>query len=117
MEDSKATAWFQEMYNLWRNKEPERIEALLADGCQYFEDPYQEPLTTLASVVAEWQGINDQEILELEYQILWADATRALVEYRFVSRGAGGATRESRGGQYVEVNEYGQAILFKQWWQ
>lgn len=71
MTNSPAQAWFKEMRQIWLEKRPDDIGALLSDeGFEYFENPFHAALITKAQVIEAWQEIYDQDIEDVTIDIL-----------------------------------------------
>ncbi len=113
---TKAHQWFQELGRIWLEKDIVALRHIVADEFQYYEDPFQPPITTWEELEAVWQEVHDQHIESLSIEILIEDDVRGLARYEFVCTDPVGTKHHSRGAHYVKLDEKGRAIEFRQWW-
>lgn len=114
---TKSEIWFEKLDNVWRRKAAAEVAELVAgDGeFQYFEDPFDEPITSVEELVREWQAVKEQEIEKLEIEPLVCTDIEGTARYHFVATIVG-ERHESKGSYYVRLNSSCQAIEFRQWW-
>jgi hypothetical protein len=116
MQNSLIKNWFIELKRVWLEKDIQAISSLLAESFEYYEDPFQKPLTNLVDVQKVWQEVDNQDIQELHIEVLIDDVQVGMADYLFLYKDSQENSHESRGVYYVKLDNEGRAILFKQWW-
>lgn len=116
---TKSEIWFEGLGDIWERKATEEVGGLVAvddaGGFEYWEDPFEEPITDVEKLVAEWQAVKEQEIEVLEIVPLVCTDTEGAARYHFIAM-IGGERHESKGSYYVRLNASGKAVEFRQWW-
>lgn len=112
---TKSEIWFEKLRDIWLRQAAEEVGELVADEFEYFEDPFDGPITNLTDLVNEWQEVKTQEIKMLEIVSLTEDDTKGFAKYHFVSS-IDGQKYESKGAYFVHLNSEGKAVEFRQWW-
>ena len=105
--------WLYEMRNIWITKDPDKISSILSPtSLQYFENPFDEPLTKFDDVVKEWQVIKNQDIEYITINVLNQSKNTGTAMWSFKQHNK----PESRGCYYLELDEKGLCTIFRQWW-
>lgn len=88
---TKSEIWFEKLGDVWQRKATDEVAELVAgDGeFQYFEDPFEEPITSVEELVHEWQAVAEQEIQKLEIEPLVCTDTEGTARYHFMAMIAG----------------------------
>lgn len=107
--------WFKELRRIWIEKDLESIPSLLAEKFSYYESPFDLPLTTLQAVEREWEVVKEQVIDRLDINVLSTDGNRGTATYTLILNEKG-RQRISQGVYFIEINDDGKAVLFRQWW-
>lgn len=113
---TNSERWFHELRRVWIEKDLAALPGLLSESFQYFESPFDPPLVTRESVQQEWEVVKHQNIETLEINVLDGQEDTGVATYRFIERKSDGTFVESRGVYWVELDEQGKAVLFRQWW-
>lgn len=108
--------WFHALRQIWINKDIAKVKTLLADNFQYYENPFEKPLTSLIEVETAWQEVYTQNISKLEIHTLVCHEDKGMASYILTYTGPQGTVYDSRGAYYVKLNSEGKAIEFRQWW-
>lgn len=108
--------WFNNLKEIWLTKNINNVGSLLSEKFEYYENPFESPLTNLNDVKKVWQGVNNQNISLLEINILLEKDNEGIAVYDFVCTYPAGDKRHSRGVYYVKLDSMGKAVEFKQWW-
>lgn len=116
MYNQSAEHWFCELQRIWIEKDLKAIPTLLSESFQYYESPFDLPLTTLEEVQNEWEAIKHQNIKSLEIKLLGSEGNNGMAVYHFINEQTDGTLAESRGVYWVELDKSGKATLFRQWW-
>jgi len=104
--------WLSRMREIWLDKNPDAIAALLSTDFRYFESPLAGPLTTAKDVVQAWQDIKSQEIELVEIEILHETPTIGMATWRFKEKGK----PLHVGSYFLELDDKGLCKTFRQWW-
>ena len=105
--------WFEEMRQIWLNKKPDLIDGLLAADVQYYENPFDPPLTKIADIVSVWQEIKEQNIERIDIDILHEDKNIGMATWRFKHVNQ----PEHTGSYFLKLDTQGKCLEFRQWWQ
>ena len=116
MEDSPVTKWFEDLKRIWLEKDISALKHILADRCEYYEDPFLPALTTWEEIETAWQEVREQDIKELEISVLIDGQTEGSAMYDFVFIDKLGKRYESKGSYYLKLDQTGRAREFRQWW-
>lgn len=116
MNTSAVENWFHNLEQIWKDKDIAKVQTLLADNFQYFEDPFNKPFTTLDEVESAWQEVREQNISELEIHPLVCHENEGTATYTLTYTDPIGTIHHSRGAYYVKLDETGKALEFRQWW-
>lgn len=108
--------WFHLLHQIWINKDITKVKTLLADNFQYYENPFEKPLTSLNEVEAAWQEVHTQNISKLEINVLVTNENEGTASYLLTYTDPQGAVHNSRGAYYVKLDSDGKALEFRQWW-
>ncbi len=108
--------WFKELKKIWLNKDIVSLQSIIAEGCVYYENPFDEPLLTLKEVKSVWQEVNNQKVIRLDINILIDNGTEGSAMYHFIYFDEQKIKHESKGAYYVKLDVNGKAIQFRQWW-
>lgn len=105
--------WFDTMRAIWLEKQPDRMAEILSPSLEYFENPFEPPLTTIEAVVSAWQEIKGQEIEFVEIELLHesADGIGTAI-WRFKTKDCS----EHIGCYFVKLDKNGKCIYFRQFW-
>lgn len=116
MPNSAIENWFQSLKSIWIKKDIENVGNLLSSTFQYYEDPFELPLTSLDEVKNAWKEVANQNILKLEINTLIARKNEGSASYEFSYKDTGGNLHNSKGAYYVRLDSQGKATEFRQWW-
>ncbi len=116
MDSPTIENWFRSLKDIWINKDIENIDSLLSSNFQYYEDPFEPPLTSLDEVKGAWKEVSDQDILKLEINTLLTKENEGSASYEFSFKDTRGNIHDSKGAYYVKLDNQGKAIEFRQWW-
>lgn len=116
MTHSAIENWFHNLEQIWQDKDVAKVQTLLTDNFQYFEDPFAKPLTTLDEVESAWQEVYSQDISTLEIRPLVCHENEGAASYILTYTDPQGIIHHSRGAYYVKLDETGKALEFRQWW-
>jgi len=116
MKNSPVQSWFQELQRLWLEKDIKALKNILAEECQYYEDPFLPPCSSWKEIESVWQEIHEQMIKKLEILVLIDKVREGSGSYSLMYEDALGVLHESKGSYYVKLNEVGKAVEFRQWW-
>lgn len=58
---TKSEIWFERLGDIWRRKAADEVGDLVSnlERFEYFEDPFDEPITDVERLVREWQAVNE----------------------------------------------------------
>ena len=113
--EQQIEEWFKELKRIWIEKDLQSIPNLLAEKFSYYESPFEAPQTTIQAVVKEWEIVREQVIDHLEIEILSVGDNKGTAAYTLILN-EDGKLKISRGVYFVEVNNEGRAVIFRQWW-
>ncbi len=108
--------WFHALRQIWIDKDIEKVRTLLADNFQYYENPFEKPLTSLKEVEMAWQEVHTQNISRLEIHTLVCHENEGSASYILTYTDSQGTIFDSRGAYYVKLDSEGKALEFRQWW-
>lgn len=110
---TEVQKWLNEMRRIWLDKDPDSIVNILAEDLEYYEDPFQEPLTDKMKVVSEWQAVKNQNIEFVDIEILHETADNVGVAlWRFKEVGSA----EHCGSYFLKLDDNGKCTHFRQFW-
>ena len=112
--NNPAQNWFEDMRQIWLEKRPDDIGALLSDeGFEFYEHPFDDkPLNTKQDVIDVWQEIKNQDIEFVTIKILYETNTIGVAEWRFKMVGE----PLHIGSYFLKLDDHGKCIEFRQWW-
>jgi len=113
---TKTEEWFEKLRILWVEKDIDALSGLVADEFEYFESPFEEPITSVEKLKEVWEGVKEQNIQSLEIESLITGDIEGLARYTFINKTVDGSIQESVGAYYVLLNTEGRAVEFRQWW-
>jgi hypothetical protein len=116
MQNTAAENWFQSLKSIWINKDIEHVGSLLSSNFQYYENPFEPPLTSLDEIKSAWKEVSDQDIIKLEISPLVSRENEGSASYEFSYKDTKGNTHSSQGAYYVKLDDQRKAIEFRQWW-
>lgn len=116
MSNLSVQNWFQNLKNIWINKDIENVGSLLSSSFKYYEDPFDPPLTSLDEVKNAWREVADQNILRLEINTLIVNENEGCASYEFSYEDTKGNIHSSKGAYYVKLDSQERATEFRQWW-
>ncbi|MCB9965546.1 MAG: hypothetical protein H6855_05650 [Rhodospirillales bacterium] len=104
--------WFSTMKEIWLSQDPDLIAEIISDTPEYYENPFEPPLTTKEDVVGVWQDIKSQKIDFVKIDILYQTDKVGMAMWKF---------KETDkplhiGSYYLELDQHGKCSLFRQWW-
>jgi hypothetical protein len=119
MTSTQIEHWLKLLKTAWETKDPQLAANLCPEsGFEYFETPYDKPLTSKTDVMQIWQEVpEDQSDIHFDYYIIDYTDKYGFIEWRanFYSKKA---SRKINlfGAFLVSLNDQGLCKLFKQWW-
>lgn len=116
MEKTPIQNWFIELKRIWLEKDIQMLGRLVSDSFEYYEDPFQKPLTNLTDLTKVWGEVNVQNIQKLDIDILIDNGQLGMARYEFLYKDEQDISHQSSGVYYVEVDSKGRALVFRQWW-
>jgi len=112
-------AWITGMKKAWETRDPQAAADLCSDkGFEYYENPFQEPLTTKEEVKKVWVEVpKDQSEIEFNYNIM-ATTKRGGVAHWWVTFYSKAAKKKINldGVFAVKLDSRGLCTEFRQWW-
>lgn len=96
--------WFQKLKDVWLRQAVDEISELVAPEFAYYEEPFEAPITDVATLVSEWQTVREQDIEHLEIEPRVCTEREGTARYHFIATIAG-ERHESRGAYYVRLDE------------
>lgn len=109
---SPIQTWLNEMRSIWLDKRPDDMASILAEPLEYYETPFDPPLTSIDAVVKEWQAIKTQDIELIDIELLHANDKIGMAQWKFKQRN----NPLHIGAYYIELNDEGKCVHFRQWW-
>ncbi|MFA6280749.1 MAG: hypothetical protein WC612_08215 [Bdellovibrionales bacterium] len=110
---SSVQKWLEDMKTIWLEKKPDLIAAILATKLEYYENPFEPPLTSIESVVSAWQGIKNQNIEYVEIEILHESPEGiGTAIWKFKERNS----TEHIGCYFLKLDKKGKCSYFRQFW-
>lgn len=116
MIQTNVQKWFQELKRLWVEKDIDALQKILADDFEYYENPFERPIANWKELQNAWQGVNDQDIQNLEIIITIDGEKVGSARYELSFIDPSGVLHDSSGAYYLKLNDEGKAIEFRQWW-
>ena len=104
--------WLEKMRQIWLHQTPDLIAGLLAEECEYHEDPLSPPLENISDIVAVWQEIKTQNIDYVEIDILHEHNNTCTAKWRFKEKDK----TEHVGCYFLILDTDGKCVHFRQWW-
>jgi hypothetical protein len=102
----------------WQQKEYPLLESVLANGVlEWYEDPFEEALTSRETVVQRWEhDVAKQSQLHVTVQVLDAVAERGYYSSQASWVDETGKSRIIDGVFVVRLDDSGRIAYFNQWW-
>ncbi len=116
MESNLIQKWFAELKRVWLEKDIEGVKKLLSEEFEYYENPFELPLTSWTEVKKVWEEINGQDILVLDITVLIDKDNIGVACYDFICKGIQRQEKHTKGAFYVKLDSVGRAVEFRQWW-
>jgi hypothetical protein len=116
MKETKVQKWFHELQRIWQEKDIIALKNILSKQFEYYEDPFESPITTWEELEDVWQEVNDQKIQTLEINTLIDGEVEGFAHYTLSFSDLQGVEHQSRGAYYLKLDENGKATEFRQWW-
>lgn len=116
-EAQKFNTWLEKLKTIWEKRLPEDVVGLCAEKFDWYETPFDEPITTKESLLQEWQSVVQQEDITVTYDILSTDSVKGIAHWHAVFRRLpSGEQAELDGIFEVSLDERGLCIEFRQWY-
>lgn len=110
--NSPIKIWLDAMQSIWLNKNPNNIADILSKNLEYFESPFEAPLTSIQEVVNVWQEVKNQHIDYVKIEILDEnnDTGTALWKFKEIDK------KEHIGMYFIKLDSTGKCKYFRQCW-
>ena len=118
MKKSAGWNWVNKMGQAWVERNPNTILPLFADRFQYFETPFDKPITDKKVLLALWQEVPaSQKDVNFDFEILSEAHNLTIAHFRSVfTRLATGKKTILDGIFLVKLNKYSLCTEFKWCW-
>mgnify|MGYP000268178615 CR=1 FL=1 len=113
--DKKVDRWFQRLEHIWRSRNIEGIPELMAPRFEYYEDPHDQPLTSISQLVEVWSEVRNQDLQHLQITPVSSFRGTGAALWECII-GKGKEASHLRGAYLVELDAKGRCTLFRQWW-
>lgn len=110
MERTYVENWLNKLRESWINKEVSKASSLFKNTTFYQETPFISPFTNYEDIKKEWEGIKNQEIKDLKFNILAIQGNVVIVNWIFKRD-----TEEFDGIYEIKFNDEKECIYFKSW--
>ncbi len=114
--DNHFTIWFNELKRIWEEKDHSAIKNLLSHSFEWYEDPFNSPLTSLEEVENVWLEINNQHNISVLITQRIIKNNEGFAEYNLSFDDVKGNKHVSAGAYYIKLDTNGKAEEFRQWW-
>jgi hypothetical protein len=118
MFDNILQNWVKKMGETWKEKNPLIIPSLFSENFQYFETPFEKPLTAKKDLIKLWQEVpSSQKDIKFTFEVLSSNGNTGIINWHAVfTRIPSNKRAELDGIFYIKLNRKGLCTLFKQWW-
>ncbi|OGG19126.1 hypothetical protein A3D78_04595 [Candidatus Gottesmanbacteria bacterium RIFCSPHIGHO2_02_FULL_39_14] len=118
MKKNAGWLWINKMGQAWIDKNPKSIPPLFAEKFQYYETPFEKPLTSKKELINLWQDVPEsQKDVLFDFEIISEKNNQYIAHWyaSFIRKSTGKKTYLD-GIFLVALNQKGLCTLFKQWW-
>lgn len=109
--------WLVKLSQVWQDKDPEAVAALLSEKIKYYESPLEKPITTKEKIVELWRAVPKlQENVQCSFKILYVDNNFGIANFK-VELDKKDSGKHYQGDRIflVQLDKNGLCTLFKQW--
>ncbi len=109
--------WLKAFMDSWKNLEGVKTCDLIAQKCDYYENPIDAPLTTKEEISKLWEIVPlNQKDISYKGKILFCDEKHCFYQYRMTrTMTATGKVQEIDGIFEIKLNKNNLLTYFKQW--
>lgn len=107
------TAWLKNFKENWQNHNTKGILDLFDKNIIYYETPFVK-LNDFDSLVKEWESINNQKDITLDFEIFSNTLNKSSVIWRLQYRDKESNVQNFAGTYLIKLNEEGKCIYFHQ---
>lgn len=109
--------WLDDLEDIWKSKNIERIIEICAENFTWYETPFVEPITTKEVLLKEWESVNDHKDLNLSYEIIIVNEKFGIAHWHATfTRIRSNESVKMDGIYQVFLNEDGKCTEFHQWY-
>ncbi len=101
----------------WEERDPDQAVELFAEGAEYREDPFEEPLSGLDEIRAYWNDAAATQVhVEFDAENIWVSGRTILASWHAAYTARASAERiRLRGFMTLEVDDTGRIVRFREW--
>jgi len=81
MNEQQFKIWLDALKKVWEERDPNKVGDLCAEKFQWYESPFDKPITKKEQLVKEWQNILKQENIQFSYQITSTKNSMCIAEW------------------------------------
>ncbi len=109
--------WIKAFMDSWKNLEGAKTCDLIADKCDYYENPIDPPLKSKAEIVKLWEIVPlNQKDISYKGKILFCDEKHCFYHYRMTrTMVATNEVQQIDGVFELKLNKKNLLTYFKQW--
>ena len=110
MQKEYVEKWIENMRQAWLTKDLKAVEVMFAKTTLYYETPFEKPATNIEDIMKLWEGVKEQQIKRLDFDLLALDNNVAIVQWIFEKQEA-----YFDGIYLIKFNDNGDCLFFKSW--
>ncbi|QGA80085.1 YybH family protein [Candidatus Nanohalobium constans] len=107
--------WLQKFEKSWKSQDVESVLELFTGDVVYYETPTQK-LESKDEIREEWEGIESQKDIELDFEVFSADEEKFTVKWS-LSYFQNGKQRDLNGIYLIGLNKENKCFEFRQYCQ
>lgn len=111
------TAWVDEFMEGWKDRDVERVMAMIAEDCAYYETVFDKPCRDTRAIREFWEVVpENQKDIEYSYEVLAENENNGIIHFRLTRTTLPDERRVEMDGIFqVSLDDDGKCALFKQW--
>ncbi len=113
---SNIEKWFLSLKEIWLSKDITKVKNLLSEKFEYYEDPFDPPITDLIEIENIWKIIENEDIISLDIDLIMEKDNMGIASYNFIYKDTENITHNSKGIYFVKIDVTGRATEFRRWW-